>query len=274
GLWQPFDMMDVMKDEILGLGLTRVRLTVNSLEQVTEGKTVVELTRSEFIIDPNHDEIFTILAENGVQITYTLSFWDKDCACTEEVLSGPRFKTEDQIQRYLDFTQFIVSHFKDRVQYFEIWNEPELDVPGQRIDVEDYVHLVKQAVPVIRQEAPGAKIQVGGSPLRWGREYLFDIFKSDIMPLVDAISWHPFYGESPECCAEYYYSYPSVVREIKSVASSHGFQGEYVADELNWWVYDQTADQPWRYSNEQAAKYHARSIVLHLGMDIAVSLNG
>ena len=206
GFWQPIDMLDVAHHGIFDVGLKRAMLTVNACEAMTAGKIVVDLTKSEFAVEPNHDEIFTIVAENGVQITYTLSFWDKDCTCTEDVLRGPRFKTEGQIQRYLDFTQFIVSHFKNRVQYFEIWNEPELEVPGQRIDVEDYIHLVKQAVPVIRQEAPSVKIQVGGSSLRWGREYLFDIFESDIMPLVDAISWHPFYGESPECCAEYYYS--------------------------------------------------------------------
>ena len=39
------------------------------------------------------------------------------------------------------------------------------------------------------------------------------------MPLVDGISWHPFFGESPENDAQYYYDYPATVQAIKDLAS-------------------------------------------------------
>jgi len=275
GFWQPFDMMYVAKTQITGLGLKRARLTINSLEQITAGEYVADMSQPEMSVIPVHDALFTMVADAGVQITYTLTFWDKESPYTEDVLSGPRFKAEDQIQRYLDFVRFIVSHFKDRVQYFEIWNEPDLGTPGQRIDVADYIDLVKRAALVIRHEYPEVKIQVGGTTsLHDSREYLFSILRSDIMPLVDVVSWHPLFGESPEHEAEYYYSCPSIVEQIKEVASSHGFQGEYEADELTWSVHGQGGDAPWRYSNTRAAKYYARAIVQHLGMDIAVSLGG
>ena len=29
-----------------------------------------------------------------------------------------------EIERYLDYLRFVVDHFNDRVQYYEIWNEP------------------------------------------------------------------------------------------------------------------------------------------------------
>jgi len=275
GFWQPFDMMEVAKTQIIGLGLKRARLTINSLEQVTAGEYVADMSQPEMSVIPIHDALFTMVADAGVQITYTLTFWDKESPYTEDVLSGPRFRTEDQTQRYIDFVRFIVSHFKDRVQYFEIWNEPDLRAPGQRIDVADYIDLVKRAAPVIRHEYPEAKIQVGGTTsLHDSHEYLFSVLRSDIMPLVDVVSWHPLFGESPEHEAVYYYNYPFIVEEIKEVASSYGFQGEYEADELTWSVHGQGGDAPWRYSNTQAAKYYARSIALHLGMDIAVSLGG
>ena len=130
----------------------------------------------------------------------------------------PRFQTEGEIQRYLDFVQFIVHHFKDRIQYYEIWNEPNLRDRIQWIEVEDYINLVKRAAPVIRQEYPEAKIVVGSTSSLddpASKEYLFTILRSDIMHLVDVVEWHPMYGCSPECdwLRQYYYEYPSIVQE-------------------------------------------------------------
>ena len=83
--------------------------------------------------------------------------------------------------------KFIVNYFKDRVQYFEIWNEPNCPwLPWQNIELTDYINLVKRVVPVIRQEYPEAKIVVGSIPEPFnppGRPYLLGILSSDIMPL-------------------------------------------------------------------------------------------
>lgn len=177
--------------------------------------------------------------------------------------------------------RFIVRHFKDRVQYFEMWNEP--DIQGycpKWIEVADYVNLVERTVPVIREEYPEAKIVAGGvSNTRFPNayDYLFDVLESDIMPLVDVVAWHPMYGTSPayELYKEYYYEYPSFVQEIKDVAAAHGFDGEYQADELSWNTPENAIpDQPWTYSPTVAAKYFGRGILLHLGMDVGVGLGG
>jgi hypothetical protein len=178
--------------------------------------------------------------------------------------------------------QFIVHHFKDRVQYYEIWNEPNVYQCPQFIEPADYINLVKRTVPVIRQEYPEARIQVGGvasTNLRssGAYDYLFDLLESDIMPLVDVVSWHPMYGTSPEydIFREYYYQYPSIVQEIKNVASAHGFDGEYEADELTWSTHENPIPgQPWTYSLTVAAKYFGRGILSHLGMDVGVALGG
>jgi hypothetical protein len=96
------------------------------------------------------------------------------------------------------------------------------------------------------------------------------------MPLVDVVSWHPFYGESPEHeeGRDYYYAYPSIVQNIKDTAIAHGFDGEYQVDELTWWtLYPSGESDPLAVSPTAAAKYASRSIVMHLGMDIATSVN-
>jgi hypothetical protein len=97
------------------------------------------------------------------------------------------------------------------------------------------------------------------------------------MPLVDIVAWPPVFGESPEyeVTRDYYYAYPSIVQDIKDVATAHGFEGEFEADEL---TYSTTGtaipDQPWAYSYTVAAKYSGRALLMHLGVDVSVSLGG
>jgi len=265
-----------LNNEILQLGLKWVRLAINNGDYWNADWQLPELS-----ILPAHDNWITSIADNKMKIMYELSFFDKAGRARGETLSTPRFKTEQQVQRYLDFVQFIARHFKDRVQYFEIWNEPNLD-PGciQYIEVSDYVNLVKRVIPIIRQECPEAKIVVGATTnLREqdSQDYLFSILASDIMPLVDSVSWHPMYGTSPEIeyYREYYYNYPFIIQKIRSIASLHGFKGEYMAEELTWRTSSTfSAGEPWTYSDIAASKYYARGILEHLGMDVAAGLGG
>ena len=278
-LWQSDDQTewaDVFTRQIVKLGLKRARLTINGLEQVT-GEYVEDMSQPEMSVISIHDALFTMVANAGVQITYTLIFWDKESPYTEQVLSGPRFQTEGQVIRYLEFARFIVGYFKDRVARFEIWNEPNLGEPGQHIDIADYIELVRRVVPIIRSEWPEALIQVGGTAGLRDQEphdYLLEILQPSIMPLIDVISWHPLFGESPVNEAAYYYSYPSIVREIKDIAEANGFSGEYEADEITWWTVGEENDHPWRYSTLHAAKYYARGIIMNLGLDCAVVAGG
>ena len=269
-----FTLQEVINTTILPLGSKWIHLTINELD--TEGG--IDWSKPEFSIDPAHDSIFTRIANNDITISYNLIFWDKENIGEE--ISYPRFKTEEQIQHYLDFAQFIVHHFKDRVQYYRIWNEPDIGDCLNWIEVEDYINLVKRAVPVIRQEYPEAKIMVGGTTaLRAleSYEYFFSILNSDIMPLVDAIYWLPGPSFSPdyEFWRDYYYNYPSLVENIKDVASAHGFEGEYITEGLLWCTPEMTTPGDlYKYSDIASAKYYARSIVMHLGMDVTVTVMG
>jgi hypothetical protein len=90
------------------------------------------------------------------------------------------------------------------------------------------------------------------------------------MPLVDAVNVHPMFGVSPQYdeTKEYYYGYPSLVRQMKQVAAGNGFKGEWIAEGIDWRTsINASPYQPWQYTENVAAKYYARGIVMHLGMD-------
>lgn len=236
----------------------------------------VDWHTEEYTVDPEDDNAVTELANNGVSLVACLvSFPGED-----EVAEQGRFKTEEEIQLYLSYVRKVVLHFKDRIQYYEIWNEPNVPMPNWYVEVPDYINLVQRTIPVILEEYPEAKIVVGSTAdpgLPDGRDHLFSILNSDIMPLVDVVLWHPGAGMSPEpdCyCKDYYYEYPSIIQEIKDVASAHGFEGEYYAAEINWATADLSIPGYWqpRYSETVCAKYYTRGIVMHLGMDVAAGI--
>lgn len=265
-LWGYYPLTELL-DEARYMGAKRFRFAINGGEA-----DKVEWSKPEFSIDPTHDAFISSLADNNIQMTYNLTFWDMAAWPGGVGAPCPRFKTEEDILHYLDYVRFVVRHFKDRIQYYEIWNEPDNTACPQWIQPEDYINLVRRTVPVIREEYPEAKIQVGSIILAGytSQSYLFHIIESDIMPLVDMVSWHPFYGDSPEQNANYYYAYPSIVQNIKDVAHAHGFTGEFEADEMNWQPFSNPEIEPNRrsYGEIAYAKYWLRGILMTLGMDV------
>jgi len=268
---------------ILDLGVTRAGFSINEIEW---NVSAIRWYRSEFKVTPGLDNFVSILAANGMKLLNQMSFWDKanhpqgegwpatDGWQPEDGYS--RFQTDEEIERYIEFVRFNVQHFKDRVQYYEFWCEPDNSgLPVQYIKVPDYINLVKRVAPVIRQEYPEAKIVFGSVVLQHSQDYFFELLKSEeIMPLVDVLSWHPLFGVSPAYDSEYYYDYPSIAQAIKDTAAAHGFIGEYIA-EAGW----SSVPTPGNlstpvYSEVPCAKYHVRAIVMHRSLDIITEVGG
>jgi hypothetical protein len=237
---------------------------------------------SETEIPQEYDCFIDGLNENDVAVNYLLHFWDKEGHANGERLSTPRFKTDEQIQNFLDYVRLVVSHFKGRIQYYTIWSEPD-NCGGEQIkciEPDDYINLLRQTVPVIRQEDPEAKVALAPISLFFDQEYLLTVLKSDIMSMVDVVQWHGTYIVVPgsEFYGNYYYEYPLIIEEIKQTAIAHGFDGEYWGTEISYcseeFPFCHAPDQPWGLleTDKLSAKYYARWIVVQLGMDVGTGL--
>jgi len=273
GLWSlsADQLEDLFQDDLREKGLTRADMSVNNADWYRD-----DMTRPELSIDPLHDRLFTQVASAGVEVAYSLNFWDKAGSCLETPF--PRFQSEEDIQRYLDFVAFTVEHFKGRVQRYIIWNEPDLGGSIQYVEVDDYINLVRRAIPVVRAIDPAAKIVVGPTTYLMEPEssaYLFELLQSDLMSEVDAICWNAMLATSPALPEhrDYYYEYPSIARQIKQMAIASGFKGEFGNVGMSWWTTIIETDHPdsWAYASDiLCAKYLARGALLHLGMDVAI----
>ena len=280
--WQPQDFQAAIESEIVPAGMKLVIITMNQAEYYSSEQSGVELywDKPELFISPEFDSGISQLVSNKINIYYILNFWDK-ANHPDGWKVANRFETEEDIAHYLEYVRFIVNQFKGRVQYYELWNEPDAGFPLQYIKPEDYVDLAKRTIPVIKEIDPQARVVVGctsGTVNPQSREYLFKILNSDVMQIADVVSWHPLYGNIPDSgqYPEYFAAYPSLLADIMDTARKNGFQGEFIAGEISYGgsqcggcdVVDPT------YTEVVWAKYTARGIILHFGNDVAVSLGG
>lgn len=258
-------------DRINSHGLKWMRL---SLDWFDANEIEAVDSYSTFEIDPKQEEAINALLEKGIDINYALVFWD------EKITTGEgysRFKDETEIERYLAYVRFIIEHFKGQIKYYSILNEPNIGKNTQQnVFPENYIELVRRVVPVIRENDPSAEIIIGEvTPLisRNSILYLNELLDSDVLSLVDGLSWHSTGWTTPEYMAEEYYEYKELIPDIIEKAKSNGFTGEFWATEMHW----RTSESPHPeefdgYSGISAAKYLAGSIVWHSGLGFNIGL--
>jgi len=225
-------------------------------------------------IPPSVDDVISEYAINGVNVV--LDLW----MGADLRPYGTSFQSEQEVDRFSEYVRFVVSHFKDRIPYYEIWNEP-----GD-IAVRDYASLVRHVVPIIREQDPEARIIIGAIHGNWENgfpgygdyqrfslavDYLNELLRSGVAPLVDGISWHPFYDNIPS--DPYYQDYPEMVAGIQELAAYQGFKGEYFADELLWRTVTEEGWEGGPPVNQLiAAKYYTRAIAEHRGLGVNVTI--
>jgi len=265
-------------DLVWGTGVKWMRVIVDPFGQWQH----VDWGTDEYSIDPTDERVIDDLVSNDVKIMLVLDVWHNDYRTVFH-------KSEEDIAIYLSWVRFMVRHFKGRIEYYEILNEPDLNFEAPSgMPVDAYVNLIKRTVPVIREEDPEAKIVVGAVPdTRFDhvRDWMWDLLNSEAMPLVDGFSWHGMYGAAPSDdprgvrdpeapqMDNYWENYPSLVQEIMSVAVSNGFEGEYLVEEMLWRTPSEPhVSEPDGFTDVSGAKYYARAIIIHLGLDVTTGV--
>jgi polysaccharide biosynthesis protein PslG len=142
----------------------------------------VERKRGEYSVAPELDDYVNSLVENGLHIEIQLlygnplytspagrlpqtvtpepgSFHNPDRSLYS-VFWPP--KTDEQIAAFTKYVAWMVNHFRGRVEYYEIWNEPNIDYWNPTSNPEDYGRLFKASAKTIHDTDPNAKAVFGG----------------------------------------------------------------------------------------------------------------
>ncbi len=129
----------------------------------------VERKRGEYSIAQEVDDQIDSLVENGVhieiQLLYGNPLYTSPAGRAPQTVTPAVFwppKTPEQIQAFSNYARWMANHFRGRAQYYEIWNEPNIDYWNPAPSPEEYGRLFKAVAPAIRAADPSAKIIFGG----------------------------------------------------------------------------------------------------------------
>ena len=116
----------------------------------------------------------------------------------------PLYHGEKGMNAWKTYVTELCRHFRGRVRYFEIWNEPEgfwahngeklLDMSLDQ-KAKDYTEFVARTAEVVRREIPRA--QIIADVAQTGTGYIKALKKSRLADVIDIFSYH-FYGPHPE----------------------------------------------------------------------------
>ena len=115
------------------------------------------------------DEIVDNLVARGIKPWFDVGFGNplymKNTPNEYCVGCVPLLFGDEAVEAWKNFVTATVSHFKDRITYFEIWNEPDIPAfwyPGNP-DAKMCAELVKMTAVIIKSEHPTAKTGINMS---------------------------------------------------------------------------------------------------------------
>lgn len=118
--------------------------------------------------------------------------------CYSNPLYGGTPDTPEGRAGFAKFCQALVTRYRDDVDIWEIWNEPNLEMFwGKASDAAAYSALVAAAAPVIRAADPGCVI-VGGATSGIDQTFLAACLQLGMLQYVDVVSVHPYRIDRPE----------------------------------------------------------------------------
>lgn len=111
--------------------------------------------------------------------------------------TGPPTQNEVAMQAWLKFVEAAVTRYKDKIIYWEIWNEPNhRNYWGAPPNAGEYGRLVLETARVIRSIQPDAQI-IAGSMAGLNPKFIDGFLANGVHEYVDIISYHN-YGAIPE----------------------------------------------------------------------------
>lgn len=154
------------------------------------------------------DKAFDIALKNGITPFVTIGGGNRlysrlttyDNPAEAEIYGykpEPPVKDPVAMNAYLNFVRAVIDRYKDKIDYWEVWNEPNhRNYWGSTPDGKEYGLLLVQTAEIIKELDPGSKV-IGGSMAGINPEFTNDFLSVGADKLIDIISYHN-YGAVPE----------------------------------------------------------------------------
>ena len=179
-----------------------------------------------------------------------------------------RVFTEEELKEWESFVRQEVRKNKNRIYYWEVWNEPDIGLFWYG-ESKDYLILLKRTYKVIKEENPDAKVIVTLDAQDKNRsEFSYELLSLGGEDYFDILSFHPYAGhpfiredifnesiiKEREMLAKYNNKWPLWISEIGQPSSE---VGEEEQGRLAEFVFTRTSEEKipmiWFFYSDQRA---------------------
>jgi len=110
--------------------------------------------------------------------------------------SDPTKGDDEAIKNWARFVSLSVARYKDKIKYWEVWNEEDFDGFWKAPNAANYVKLLKATYLAAKKEDPGCKIILGGL-MGWGGTHIYfpfidEVYKNGGKDYFDIVAFHPY----------------------------------------------------------------------------------
>ena len=158
----------------------------------------IEATKGVYEFPSFADQMVNTLHNNGTQLLYILSYGNTLYSSNEKDIPIATASTTDYdyMDAWIDYVEQVVTRYRDKVDYWQVWNEPNIEVFNPSgATAAQYAELLKQSYGVIKNLDPTAKV-VGGGLAGVGhtdtRPYLREMLKAGAGNYMDVLDVHPY----------------------------------------------------------------------------------
>jgi hypothetical protein len=219
------------------------------------------------------DDVVDKLLRQSIQPWFSVGFGNKlytPDAPHQTAVGWHPMRSAGEREAWLRFVRAAAERYRNKVKYWEIWNEPNLDhwfVPTGA-DPAVYAEMVRITAPEIRKRVSGAVI-VGGS-LSGGftsnSDYLERCLQAGLAQHADRISYHP-YRPVPEA------NYENEVRALRAMLARFNpkigvWQGENGCPSQSG---SSGALRQYAWTEKSQAKWTLRRIMTDLRLEIELT---
>ena len=247
-------------DKVAALGVKWVRIQSGWQRTETE-KGIYHFEWLELIVDN--------LLKRGlvpwVCLCYGNELYDETAAKRFGGVGCPPIKTKEQRSAWHNYVKEVVHHFKDKVTWWEIWNEPDCAFSWNYMNnAKEYGEFAKDTSSAIRAGSEKAKV-IGGAFASSCVTFLKNAFETGMAKTCDAISFH-IYSADESLDEVRIRNLKAMIKmynpELKLIQGESGCQSRHDGCGA-------LAGQAW--TPEKQAKSLSRHIISQLGHDVMFS---
>jgi hypothetical protein len=248
----------------------------------------VERKRGVFAIAPEVDDYVDSLLENGVKVQMQLMYgnpmytgpngkkpdeitpepgtFHNDDRSLNSIFWPP--KSPDEIAAFIRYVKWMVNHFRGRIHYYALWNEPDIGYWNPWGNPEEYGRLLAAFGPAVHETDPAAKVIYGGQadPISAWAKRALDECKCASQIDIFAYHTYPGYGQNlnPESMDSGAYGPDSPAKLRELVRQYPG-----IRKDIEFWDDEFNSIGTWLGSDESVqAKYVPRGLIYNLAAGV------